>query len=271
MADFFGFDVAPNGGLRIVYNDTTNDDDGAGLFFTRQIAGDTVNGTTITGQPARDPVADPAGDAQYPHYSRAGVGPNLPQLDLTGLKVMNPDAATLRFQLSVADLSQLLPPAGKSTPLWLVRFQALGPLVNAPQDVYHVYYVYMQKLADVVPQFYAGVATCQDTTPNNCKVLEYGTDRAVTGSISGNTITIDVAGQDGVRLPDRRSEPLQRDRLHARPQQRGGSLRRRRCHRAVRLQDRLRNEVSGEALKGPGRRAGALPLTGAWGRRRRGT
>ena len=201
MADFFGFDVAASGGLRIVYNDTTNDDDGAGLFFTRQIAGDTVNGTTITGQPARDPVADPAGDAQYPHYSRAGVGPNLPQLDLIALKVMNPDAATLRFQLSVADLSQLVPPAGKSTPLWLVRFQALGPLVNAPQDVYHVYYVYMQKLADVVPQFYAGVATCQDTTPNNCKILEYGTDRAVTGSISGNTITIDVPLKTGFGSP----------------------------------------------------------------------
>jgi hypothetical protein len=201
MADFFGFDLAPNGGLRIVYDDTTNDDDGAGLFVTRQVAGDTPNGTTLTGRPATQPIVDATGDAQFPHYSQAGVGPNLPQLDLTGLKVSNPDSATLRFQISVADLSKLLPPPGKTTPVWLVRFQALGPLTSSPADVYHVYYVYMQKAANVVPQYYAGVATCQDTTPNNCKVLEYGTDRAVNGSISGNTITIDLPVKTGFGSP----------------------------------------------------------------------
>src|SRR5436190_22484889 len=90
MADFFGFDVTPTGALRVVFNDTTNEYDGAGLFFTRQIAGQTVNGTNLDGKPAADPVADATGDAQYPHYSQVGVGPNLPQLDLTGLKVWNP-------------------------------------------------------------------------------------------------------------------------------------------------------------------------------------
>jgi len=162
---------------------------------------ETVNGTTLTGKPAADPVTDASGDAQFPHYSQAGVGPNLPQLDLTGLKVTNPDPATLRFQLSVADLSQLLPPPGKTTPVWLVRFQALGPLASGPQDVYHVYYVYMQKAANVLPQFYAGVATCQDTTPNNCKLLEYSGDRAVDGSINGNTITINVPVKTGFGSP----------------------------------------------------------------------
>jgi hypothetical protein len=201
MADFFGFDLAANGGLRVVYDDTTNDDDGAGLFVTRQIAGQTVYGTNLDGKPANDPVTDGTGDAQYPHYSQVGVGSNLPQLDLTGFKVSNPDPATLRFQLSVADLSQLVPPPGKTTPVWLARFQALGPLKTQPQDVYHVYFVYMQKTADAVPQYYAGVTTCQDTTPNNCKVLEYGTDRAVDGSISGNTITIDVPTQTGFGSP----------------------------------------------------------------------
>ncbi len=128
------------------------------------------------------------------------MGPNLPQLDLTGLKVMNPDAATLRFQLSVADLSQLLPPAGKSTPCGSSASRRSGRWSTRRRTSTSLY-VYMQKLADVVPQFYAGVATCQDTTPNNCKVLEYGTDRAVNGSISGNTITIDVPVKTGFGSP----------------------------------------------------------------------
>ena len=55
--------------------------------------------------------------------------------------------------MTVADASQLLPPPGKTTPVWLVRFQALGPLAAEPQDVYHVYYAYMQKTAGALPQF----------------------------------------------------------------------------------------------------------------------
>ncbi len=201
MADFFGFSVARDGGLRIVYNDTTNEFDGAGLFSTRQVAGQTINGTNLSGSAGSNPTTDVTGDAQYPHYSPAGVGPNLPQLDLTSLKVSNPTASTLRFTMTVADASQLLPPPGKTTPLWLVRFQALGPLATEPQDIYHVYYVYMQKTADAVPQFYAGVAACQTTTPSNCKLLQYRGDKAADGSINGNTITIDVGVNTGFGVP----------------------------------------------------------------------
>lgn len=117
MADFFGFSVARDGGLRIVYNDTTNEFDGAGLFVTRQLGGQTLNGTSLDVKPAVDPVTDVAGDAQFPHYSQAGVGPNLPQLDLTSLKLSNPTPTTLRFTMTVADASQLLPPPGKTTPV----------------------------------------------------------------------------------------------------------------------------------------------------------
>jgi hypothetical protein len=201
MADFFAFDLGQDGGLRIVYNDTTNEWDGAGLFYTRQIAGNTVLGTHLEGKPASSPVSDPTGDAQYPHYSVAGVGPNVPQLDLTGLSVTQPDANTLRFKISASDLSQLTPPPGKTTPVWLVRFQALAPLSTEPQDVYRVFYVYMEKKAGVLPQFYAGTATCVDSTPNNCKLLQYPETRAVNGSVDGNTITIDVGTNTGFGVP----------------------------------------------------------------------
>jgi hypothetical protein len=201
MADFFGFALGNDGGLRIVYNDTTNEFDGAGLFATRQIGGSTVNGTNLDGKPAADPVTDGLGDAQWPHYSQAGVGPNLPQLDLTSLKVSNPTPTTLRFTMTVADASQLLPPPGKTTPVWLVRFQALGPLSTGPQDVYHVYYALMQRTADAVPQFSAGVASCLDTLPNTCKLFGYGGDKPAVGSVVGNTITIDVGVNTGFGVP----------------------------------------------------------------------
>ncbi len=200
MADFFAFDLGRDGGLRIVYDDTTNEWDGAGLFYTRQLSGDTVDGTSLGGRAAQSPVSDPTGDAQYPHFSAAGVGPNLPQLDLTGLSVTQ-SGSTLELKLTVDDLSQLVPPAGKTTPVWLVRFQAQAPLSGGGGDVYPVFYAYMEKKAGAVPQFYAGTATCVNTTPNNCKLLQYPETRAVDGSVSGNTITIDAGLNTGFGTP----------------------------------------------------------------------
>jgi hypothetical protein len=156
MADYFSFVNGQDGGMRIVYNDTTNEWDGAGLFYTRQIGGKTVLGTHLDGKAGTSPVSDAAGDAQFPHFGPAGVGPNLPQLDITGLSVTQPDANTLRFKFNVSDLSKLVPPAGRATPVWLVRFQALAPLENDTEDVYRVFYVYMEKKADVLPAFLCG-------------------------------------------------------------------------------------------------------------------
>jgi hypothetical protein len=201
MADFFGFSTTANGALRIVYDDTTNEFDGAALFATRQLTGPTIFSNGISGSsPSGPSVTDPAGDAQFPHYSSAGVGPNLPQLDITRLAVSQ-SGSTLTFQLKVANLASLVPPPGKTSALWLIRFQALGPLSGEPQNVYHVYYVYMEKAAGVVPQYKAGVAACQTTTPTNCKFLQYRGDKAASGSISGNTITINVGLNTGFGVP----------------------------------------------------------------------
>jgi hypothetical protein len=59
----------------------------------------------------------------------------------------------------------------------------------------------MQKTAGVLPQFDAGVAACQTTTPSNCKILQYRGDRAAEGSVTGNTITIDVGAKTGFGVP----------------------------------------------------------------------
>jgi hypothetical protein len=201
MADFFGFTLARDGGLRVVFNDGTNEFDGAGLFATRQISGGTATGSKLGGSAARDPVADVSGDAQYPHYAPDGIGVNLPQLDLTGLKVTNPTSTTLRVQMTVKDASQLLPPAGKATPLWLTRFQALSPRPGGTANVYRIFYVYMEKQAGVLPPFFAGTASCQGTTPANCKIFQYRGEKPVDGKIEGNTITIDVGLGTGFGSP----------------------------------------------------------------------
>jgi hypothetical protein len=201
MADFFGFDLGRDGGLRIVYNDTTNEFDGAGLHFTKQISGPGALGSNVSGQALSNPVTDLTGDANWPHYAPGGAGASIPQLDLTGLRVSNPTPTTLRVKMTVKDLTQLSPPAGKTSSVWLTRFQALAPRPGGPEDIYRIFYVYMESVGGLAPTFLAGTASCQTTTTTNCKLFQYRGERPATGTINGNTITIDVGLSTGFGVP----------------------------------------------------------------------
>ena len=202
MADFFGFDIGKDGGLRIVFNDTTNEFDGAGLHFTRQVSGTGVFGQNVAGRAAAtNPVTDTASDANWPHYAPGGAGANLAHLDLTGLRVSNPTPTSLRIKMTVKDLTQLMPPQGKTSSVWLTRFQALSPRPGGPEDVYRIFYVYMESVGGLTPTFFAGTASCQGTTPSNCKILQYRGEKPATGTIDGTTITIDVGLDTGFGAP----------------------------------------------------------------------
>jgi hypothetical protein len=202
MADFFGFDVGRDGGLRIVFNDTTNEFDGAGLFFVRQVSGTSVFGANVSGKAAAvNPVTDATSDANWPHYGPGGAGASLAHLDLTGLKVSNPAPTTLRIKMTVKDLTQLAPPTGKTSSVWLTRFQALSPRPGGPEDIYRILYVYMESVQGEAPTFFAGSASCQTTTPTNCKILQYRGEKPATGRIDGNVITIDVGMNTGFGAP----------------------------------------------------------------------
>ena len=194
--------VAPNGGLRIVYNDTTNEFDGAGLFVTRQIAGSDGPGRrTSTSSPPADPVADVTGDAQYPHYSQAGVGPNLPQLDLTSLKVSNPTPTTLRLTMTVTDASQFAAASGQDRLLsGSCASRRSGRWPPSRRTSTTSYYASMEKTAGELPKFSAGSPSAIDTSANDCKVLQYGGDTTATGR-RWNTITIDVGVNTGFGVP----------------------------------------------------------------------
>lgn len=121
------------------------------------------------------------------------------------LSVSQPDRATVRVQMSVVDLSRPVPPPTKTEAVWLTRFLARSVGTHG-EEAYRVFYVGMRSNG-ALPSFFAGSGEadngatpgngCRSTTPGNCKVEVYPAEVAAKGSVSGNTITIDVPLQGG--------------------------------------------------------------------------
>ncbi|HEY8408597.1 MAG TPA: hypothetical protein VIK66_11515 [Gaiellaceae bacterium] len=198
MADFFGFQLGPDGGLRIVYDDTTNTHDGASLMAARQVSGATALGTGLKALPATGGVDDAPGDAQWPHYGVQGA--NLPQLDLTSAKV-SVRKGIAHVTMSVASLASLTPPPGRTQAVWLTRFQAPAPRTGGGKDVFQILYVGAQSTGGGPLSYFAGTTDCTETTPGNCKLFQYPAKVTAQGSVSGNTITIDVPLASGFGVP----------------------------------------------------------------------
>lgn len=207
MADFFAVYLDLDGSMRFVYNDTTSQHHGAHIFEVRQLAGPTASGMTINKPVPKNPMSDPTGDAQSPHYFPVtGAGPNLPQFDFTKLELSQPNDNTLRVQMTLNSLASLQPPAGKTNSLWLTRFQALS-LGDENEESYRIFYVGAESVGGAPLTFFAGSGDsaqdavpgdgCVVTTPENCKIVEYPNEVAATGSVNGNVITIDVPLQGG--------------------------------------------------------------------------
>ena len=204
MADFLSVDLAPDGAIQIMFNDVSSQYHGAHLFLARQRTGPTAIGTTLSKPIPVSPAFDPTGDAQVPHYSPTGAGANSPQLDFTQVSVTQPNATTLRVSMTLNSLASLLPPPGKANAFWITRFQALSRNDTNVTDVYRVFYVGAESVGGAAPIFFAGSPTrdgppagCTTTTPGTCKVVQYPAEITnltgpVTGSITGNTICIDL-------------------------------------------------------------------------------
>jgi hypothetical protein len=208
MADFLSLYLDRDGAMRIVFNDTTSQHHGAHIFEVRQVAGPSAFGGTISKAVPTNPVSDPTGDAQAPHYSPAGAGPNQPALDFTQIKLSQPSTNTLRVQMTVSgSLSAATPPVGESNSLWLTRFQALSR-GDEGEESYRIFYVGAEAVGPGPPTtFFAGSGDsnnngvpgdgCVNTTPENCKIVQYPIEESATGSASGNVITIDVQLSNG--------------------------------------------------------------------------
>jgi hypothetical protein len=202
MADYFAVNFDRNGALRFVYNDTTSQNHGAHLYEVRQIQGKTADGRSLKEAVPKSPMKDATGDAQWPHYSPTGAGSNQPQLDFTNLALSQPSSSTLRVKMTVANLAGLQPPPGKTSAVWLTRFQALS-LGDFGEEAYRIFYVGAESTAGLAPQYFAGSTTCTDTTPQNCKLSQYPRTMAAQGRVCGNTISVDVPvnGGFGLGLP----------------------------------------------------------------------
>ena len=202
MADYFAFNFDKSGALRIVYNDTTSQNHGAHLYEVRQLKGKTPLGTSVNQAVPANPMKDVTGDAQWPHYSPTGAGPNQPQLDLTNLAVSQPSSSMLRVKMSVANLASMLAPPGKTNAAWLTRFQALS-VGNFGEEAYRIFYVGAESIGGTAPLYFAGSTTCTETTPKNCKISQYPRQMTAQGRICGNTISVDVPlnGGFGVGVP----------------------------------------------------------------------
>ncbi len=206
MADFFSLYFDKEGAIRIAYNDTTNQHHGAIVYEARQVAGPGGLPTFVAHGAPSNPMADPVGDAQSPHYAPiTGAGASVPRYDFTGVALSQPNSSTLRVQMTLKDLSSLAPPAGKRAGFWMTRFQALS-VGDQGEDAYRLFYVGAETTGGA-PTYFAGSGTsaqgpvpgngCITNTPQNCKVLEYPNEVAATGRVDGNTITIDVPIQGG--------------------------------------------------------------------------
>jgi hypothetical protein len=212
MADFFALFLDRDSSMRLVYNDTTSQHHGAHVFEVRQVAGPSGSGTTISKAVAKNPVGDPTGDAQSPHYSPAGPGANKPEFDFTQLKLSQPSTGILRVEMTLNNLTSPTPPVGKSNSLWWTRFQALS-IGDEGEEAYRIFYVGAEQVGPGQPtQFFAGTGEsahdavpgngCTTTTPENCKIVQYPNEVPASGTVSGNTIRIDVPVQGGFG-PDR--------------------------------------------------------------------
>jgi hypothetical protein len=202
MADYFALNLDKTGAIRIVYNDTTSQNHGAHLYEVRQLDGKTITGKRASERVPKSPMSDVTGDAQWPHYSPVGAGPNQPQLDLTNVALSMASPSTLRVKMSVGDLAGMLPPPGKTNAVWLTRFQALS-VGDFGEQAYRIFYVGAESASGQAPQYFAGSTTCTDTTPQICKVLDYPRTVPAQGRVCGNTISVDVPlnGGFGIGLP----------------------------------------------------------------------
>ena len=190
MADYFDVNYDTSGALRFVYNDTTSQYHGAHLFEIRQ----------LSGRAPASPMADPAGDAQWPHYSPTGAGPTLPQLDITNVAVSRTKTG-LHFELTVGDLSTRTAPPGKANAVWLTRFQAKS-VGTFGEEAYRIFYVGAESQLGGPLRYFVGSGDADTTTPGNgcrststpgsCKIVLYPVEDTANGTASGNTIAIDV-------------------------------------------------------------------------------
>jgi hypothetical protein len=176
LGEYLGAALDTHGGLVVAYDDTTSQHHAAHLFATRQIAGPTVLGSSVVEPTEGNPVADPAGDAPSP------------QLDLRRVELVQEQPTRLQVRMTVG-----APPSAATPGLWLTRFQVLSTGVRG-SAAYRTLYVGARTGVGKAPVFFGGTTKCAD---RDCRSVTYPASVPASGSIDGDTITVDVALEGG--------------------------------------------------------------------------
>jgi hypothetical protein len=212
MADFLTLQHDHDGALSVIYNDTTNQHHGASVLEARQLAGPSLFGTTLSNVAATNPVTDTLGDAQYPHFSPTGPGPNYDALDIEGVGILS-DATTLTVTMTISDLNATRVLPGATSVLWLTRWQAKA-LGDYGEESYRIYYAGTRSTGGGAPTFFYGSTQaiegspvgCTQTTPQTCKLLQYPSvpplANSTTGTFSPTTGLVEITvPREGVGDP----------------------------------------------------------------------
>jgi hypothetical protein len=202
MADFLTLQHDHDGALSIIYNDTTNQHHGASVMEVRQLAGPSIFGSTLSNVAATNPVTDTLDDAQYPHFSPTGPGPNYDALDIEGVGILS-DASTITVTMTISDLNATRVLPGATSVLWLTRWQAKA-LGDYGEESYRIYYAGARSTGGGAPTFFYGSTQamegspvgCTQTTPQTCKLLQYPSvpplATSTTGTFSPTTGLIEI-------------------------------------------------------------------------------
>lgn len=173
LGDTIGAAVEPRtGALRVALPDASGAEHVARATLSRQLAGPTVSGQTVSRPPPANGVVDGAGDA-----------PGTPQLDVTKLELQQLNPSTLRVRMSLVSAAAPGPPPGAATGVWLARFQILSR-GRAGEAAYRSLHAAAISTGGA-PRFVAGEIVCAEA----CRSTG---SRVAAGRIEGNSIVVDV-------------------------------------------------------------------------------
>ena len=168
LGDFLQLRIGAQGEANVSYGDSNNIVSGITpqAMYVRQNSGPSVLAAqpTVTGVPqasTTNSVSDPAGDATFDSGGR--VSSNIPNLDLTGASISQPDPQHYQITMNVTDLTSLTPsPAGAAggpVELWQMQWhvpQTAPSPSNTDSNGGKLFFVYMESQGGQPPTCWDG-------------------------------------------------------------------------------------------------------------------
>jgi len=162
LGDFLQLRIGPKGEANVTYGDSNNIDSGTTpqAIYVRQNSGPSVLAAqpTVSGVPqasATNSVSDAPGDATFD--SAGTVSTNIPNLDLTGASMSQPDTTHYQVTMNVSDLTSLTPnsagAAGGPVELWQMQWHV--PSTTDPHGG-KLFFAFMESQAGQAPTCWDG-------------------------------------------------------------------------------------------------------------------